>query len=500
MTLISRIVGYLRDVVIARAFGAGFATDAFFVAFRIPNLLRRLFAEGAFTQAFAPILAEYKNRLGFDATRNLVDHVATLLAIILFLVSALGVIGAPLIIYASAYGFVAEPEKFELTVQLLRVVFPYIFFISLVSLAAGILNMYSRFKVPAITPVLLNISFISFALFAAPYFDPPIKALAWAVFLGGILQLAFQIPFLRQIGLLPRFRLDLKDAGVWRVLKLMGPAVFGVSIAQISLLINTLFASFLATGAVSWLYYAERLMEFPSALLGVGLGTVLLPSLAKHYADRDSKEYSALLDWGLRLAIILTVPAALALALLSVPLITTLFNYGAFKEDDVWMTRQALLAYSLGLTGMILVKILAPGFYARQNIKTPVKIALVTLVATQAMNLIFIKPLGHAGLALAISLGACANAGLLFYKLRRQHVYHPQPGWAGYAAKVGIALIAMGIALWFGAGSDQSWLDATAVERGVKLALVVVLGAVAYLGSLALLGFRPRDFLRRAAE
>ncbi|MDQ3195643.1 MAG: murein biosynthesis integral membrane protein MurJ [Burkholderiales bacterium] len=500
MTLISRIVGYIRDVVIARSFGAGFYTDAFFVAFRIPNLLRRLFAEGAFTQAFTPILAEYRNRLGFAATHALVDRVATLLALILFVVTALGVAGAPFIVYASAYGFVAEPDKFDLTVQLLRIVFPYIFFISLVSLAAGILNMYSQFKVPAFTPVLLNVSFISFALFGAPYFDPPIKALAWGVFFGGILQLVFQIPFLRKLGLLPRFKFDMKDAGVWRVLKLMAPAVFGVSIAQISLLINTLLASFLPHGSVSWLYYAERLMEFPSALLGVALGTVLLPSLARHYADRDSTQYSELLDWGLRLAMVLTLPAALALALLSAPLIATLYHYGAFSIEDVAMTRQALLAYSLGLTGMIMVKILAPGFYARQNIKTPVKIALVTLVVTQMFNLIFIWRLQHAGLALAIGLGACTNAGLLYHKLRKHNIYRPQPGWRMYAMKVAIALIAMCVVLWFSAGSDQSWLGGTAVERGLRLSGVIALGAATYLGTLGLLGFRPRDFLRRAAE
>jgi putative peptidoglycan lipid II flippase len=393
MTLLSRILGFVRDTIIARIFGAGLATDAFFVAFRIPNLLRRLFAEGAFSQAFVPILAEYRNRNSAGETRQLVDHVAAFLALALLAVTVLGVIAAPIIIYVSAPGFAAEPAKFALTVDLLRITFPYILFISLTSLAGGILNTWSRFSVPAITPALLNIVFIAFALWAAPYFDPPVKALAWAVFVGGIAQLAFQAPFLLKIRMLPRFKLDFGDSGVWRVMKQMGPAVFGVSISQLSLLINTIFASFLASGSVSWLYYADRLMEFPSALLGVAIGTILLPSLSRHHADAAHEEYAKLLDWGLRLTIMLALPAAVALAVLAIPLVTTLFHYGEFSVNDIYMTRNALVAYSVGLLGLILVKVLAPGFYARQNIKTPVKIALIALVATQAMNLAFIWPL-----------------------------------------------------------------------------------------------------------
>ena len=297
MTLLSRITGFIREMLIARTFGAGLYTDAFFVAFRIPNLLRRLFAEGAFSQAFVPILAEYKTKQGFDATRLLVDHTATLLAIILFVVSAIGMLAAPAIVYASAYGFVNDPQKFAVTTTLLKICFPYILFVSLTALSAGILNTYSQFKVPAFTPVFLNLAMIAATLFAAPYFNPPVLALGWGVFLGGVLQLAFQIPFLLKLKLLPRFRPNFRDPGVWRILKLMGPSVFGVSIAQISLLINTFFASFLITGSVSWLNYADRLMEFPSGLLGVALGTILLPSLAKHYADKSPEEYSKLLDW-----------------------------------------------------------------------------------------------------------------------------------------------------------------------------------------------------------
>ena len=499
MTLVSRILGFVRDAVIARAFGAGLYTDAFFVAFRLPNLLRRLFAEGAFAQAFVPILGEYRNTRTADETRRLIDHVATMLAVVLVFVSAIGMIAAPLIIYLTAPGFAASPDKFAVTVQLLRVTFPYILFISLTSFAGGILNTWSRFSVPAFTPTLLNVSFIVFALWLAPYFDPPVLALAWAVFAGGLLQLGFQLPFLARIGMLPRLRFDPKDPGVWRILKLMGPAVFGVSIGQISLLINTIFASFLVTGSVSWLYYADRLMEFPTGLLGVALGTILLPSLTRSFTDKTSDEYSKLLDWGLRLTFMLALPCALALALLAVPLIATLFHHGAFGVEDVMMTRNALMAYSIGLLGLILVKVLAPGFYARQNIRTPVKIALITLGATQLMNLLFIWDLRHAGLALAISLGACLNAGLLYYKLRRQEIFHPQPGWIAFLARVAVALLVMSAALWWATGEDAVWLMATVWWRIARLSMLVALGAATYFGSLWLLGFRLGDFAKKGS-
>ncbi len=500
MTLISRVFGFIRDVAIARVFGAGLATDAFFVAFKIPNLLRRLFAEGAFSQAFVPILAEYKNRRGEQETRLLIDHVAALLGLALFIVMLIGVAAAPVIIYISAPGFAATPGKFELTVSLLRVTFPYILFVSLVALAGGILNTYSRFSVPALTPVLLNLSFIAFALWAAPYFDPPVMALACAVVTGGVLQLVFQVPFLTRLKLLPRFKLDLKDAAVWRIVRQMGPAVFGVSIGQVSLLINNIFASFLVTGSVSWLYYADRLMEFPTGLLGVALGTILLPSLSKHYADRSVEEYSKLLDWGLRLTLVLALPAAVALAVLAVPLTATLFQYGAFSASDVLATRDAVIAYSVGLTGLILVKVLAPGFYARQDIKTPVRIAIVTLLATQAMNFILVWPLKHAGLALAIGLGACLNAGLLYRTLRRRAIYTPEAGWAVFLLKVGIAVYAMVTVLWLTIGTPTEWLIAGVAQRAGRLAWVVAAGAASYFVALWLLGFRVRDFARRGAE
>lgn len=500
MTLLSRVLGFVRDAVIARVFGAGLMTDAFFVAFKIPNLLRRLFAEGAFSQAFVPILAEYKNRRGPAETRELVNHVAAVLTVALVLVTAVGVAAAPWIVTISAPGFTATPDKFALTVDLLRIVFPYILFIALTACAGGILNTWSRFAVPAFTPVLLNLSFIGFALFAAPWFDPPVMALAWAVFFGGVLQLAFQLPFLARIGMLPRLRLDFRDEGVRRVLKQMAPAVFGVSVGQISLLINTIFASFLVTGSVTWLYFADRLMEFPAGMLGVALGTILLPSLAKCHAEQSVRAYSELLDWGLRLTLLLAVPAAAALALLAVPLVTTLFHYGAFTETDVFHTRDAVIAYSIGLVGLIAVKVLAPGFYARQDIRTPVKIAVVTLVATQLMNLLLVGELRHAGLALSISLGACLNAGLLLRGLLRGAVYSPQPGWGIFVFKLALAVYVMGAVIWLLSGPAQGWLGAGALERIGHLALLVFAGAVAYFATLWGLGFRPRDFARRTAE
>jgi len=500
MTLLSRILGFVRDAVIARVFGAGLMTDAFFVAFKIPNLLRRLFAEGAFSQAFVPILAEYKNRRGTAETRALIDHVAAVLTVALVLVTAVGMVAAPLIVTVSAPGFVATPEKFALTVDLLRIVFPYILFIALTACAGGILNTWSRFAVPAFTPVLLNLSFIGFALLAAPWFDPPVMALAWAVFVGGALQLAFQLPFLARVGMLPRLRLNFRDEGVRRVLKQMAPAVFGVSVGQVSLLINTIFASFLVTGSVTWLYFADRLMEFPAGLLGVALGTILLPSLAKCHAEQSVQAYSDLLDWGLRLTLLLAVPAAAALALLAVPLVSTLFHYGAFTETDVIHTRNAVIAYSIGLVGLIAVKVLAPGFYARQNIRTPVRIAVITLVFTQLLNLLLIWDLRHAGLALSISLGACLNAVLLLRGLRRGGIYMPQPEWGVFVLKLALAVYVMGAVLWVLSGDATSWLTARAMERVGRMAMLVFAGSGAYFLTLWLLGFRLQHFSRRGSD
>jgi putative peptidoglycan lipid II flippase len=499
MTLLSRITGFVRDWVIAFMFGAGAVTDAFFVAFRIPNLLRRLFAEGAFSQAFVPVLGEYRKQRGDEATRVLAGKVLTTLAAWLFVATLIGVVAAPAVVYLFAGGFAKDPDKFQLTVQLLRICFPYILFMSLVSFAAGVLNTYGSFKGPAFTPVLLNLSFITFALLVAPRLERPVFALAWAVFVGGIIQAAFQIPFLRHIGMLPRPRWDPGDEGVRKILRLMAPAVLGVSVAQISLLINTQIASWLPDGAVSWLHYADRLMEFPSALLGVALGTVILPALVRHHQADDPAAYSRVLDWGLRLVLLLALPAAVALGLLAVPLVATLFWHGdLFTRHDVLMTRHALIGYAVGLGGIVAVKILAPGFYARQNIRTPVKVAIATLVVTQLLNIAFVPWLGHAGLALSISVASCFNAGWLWYLMRRSGGYHPEPEWAAFLLKLAVALYLMGGAIWFSMGTEASWFALTAGARVARLALVIAAGASAYFTSLALMGFRLRDFTRQS--
>ncbi len=504
MTFLSRILGFVRDTLIARIFGAGLATDAFFVAFKIPNLLRRVSAEGAFSQAFVPILAEYKIKRTQAETHALINHVASLMGVFLLGVTILGMLAAPLIVGVTAPGFVHQPGKFELTIELLRITFPYILFISLVSLAGGVLNTYSKFQIAAFTPVWLNVAFIVASLFVAPYFDNSIRVLAWAVFVGGILQLLFQWPYLRQLGLVPRYELNWQDEGVRRILKLMGPAIFGVSVAQISIVLNNIFASFLQTGSVSWLYYADRLMEFPTGVLGVALGTILLPSLSKAFAaktdgQKNEDEYSQLLDWGLRLTFILAAPAAVALAVLAQPLVASLFHYGKFTPHDVEMTQQAVMAYSLGLLGLIVVKVLAPGFYARQNVKTPVKIAIFTLVLTQLMNLAFVFGLGlhHAGLALAIGLGACVNAGLLYYHLRSHQIYQPLPGWFAFCAKLLAALLWMALALYYFSGQAGDWMHMETLVKLVWISLLVLVGAVVYFATLYALGLRPKDFVKR---
>ena len=504
MTMISRVTGLVRELLVARAFGASIYTDAFFVAFRIPNLLRRLFAEGAFSQAFVPILAEYKNQKGEVATKQLVDHVATVLAWALVITCLLGIAASPIIVYLMATGLKSHSEAFDASIIMTRLMFPYIGFMSFVALAGGVLNTWREFKIPAFTPVLLNLSFIAASLFLAPHLGQPVYALAIAVIVGGILQLAAQLPPMKKIGMLPRISWNplgaISDPGVRRVLRQMVPATFAVSVAQISLIINTNIASRLANGSVSWLSYADRLMELPTALLGVALGTILLPSLSKAHADNDSAEYSALLDWGLRLTFLLAMPAAVALATLSEPLTTTLFHYGKFDTQSVTMTSRALIAYGVGLIGLILVKILAPGFYAKQDIRTPVKIAILVLVATQLMNLLFVPWIAHAGLALSIGLGACLNAAFLYWGLRRRGIYVAHSGWGVFLARLAGALFLLaGAALW--TAGHFNWLELRAhpLQRVAALGIVIVVCGSTYFGALLAMGFRFRDFKRVSA-
>ncbi|WP_395479941.1 murein biosynthesis integral membrane protein MurJ [Candidatus Curculioniphilus buchneri] len=496
MTFISRILGFIRDTVIARVFGAGMATDAFFIAFKLPNLLRRIFAEGAFSQIFISVLVGYKNEQGDTETRNFIAYIAGILTLILTLITVFGMLTAPWIIFITAPGFSDTPEKSALTTALLRITFPYILLISLTSLIGIILNTWNCFSVPAFTPTLLNISIICFSLLATPLFNPPIMTLAWAVIVGGILQLSYQLPHLKKIGMMVMPKLRFHNSDVWRVLRLMGPAMLGVSVSQISLLINNILLSYLVSGSVSWIYYADRLMEFPSSILGVALGTILMPSLSRTFSNGDHDEYSRVLDWGLRLCFILALPSAIALGILSHPLTVVLFQYGKFTSFDVMMTQQALMGYSIGLIGMILVKVLASGFYSRQDIKTPMYIAIVTLIVTQIMNLLFIDLLKHAGLSLSIGLAACLNAGLLYWQLCRQKLFQPQPGWFRFLWKLIMAVFIMAITLIYCLTIMPDWTQGTMLYRLTRLIGLVTLGVITYFSTLWLLtGCKLRDIL-----
>ncbi|MEY2684733.1 MAG: murein biosynthesis integral rane protein MurJ [Pseudomonadota bacterium] len=508
LTLASRITGLVRELLIAATFGASAQTDAFNVAFRIPNLLRRLFAEGAFSQAFVPVLAASRTTDGDEATKVLIDQVATVLAWALLVTCVLGVVGAPVLVWAMASGLLQNPAGFDTAVLLTRWMFPYIGFMSLVALAAGILNSWKRFALPAATPVLLNVAMIGAAWWGAPWLAargvPPIYAMAGGVVLGGVLQLGVQLPVLHRLGLLPRLsvtwgglRLAWRHPGTRRITTLMAPALLGVSVAQISLLINTQIASHLGTGSVSWLTYADRLMEFPTALLGVALGVVLLPQLAGAKAGGDNDRYSGLLDWGLRWVVLVAVPCAVALLTFAQPLVAVLYHYGAFTTGDVQQTARALMGYGVGLVGLIAIKVLAPGYYASQDIRTPVRIAVVVLVCTQVLNALLVPYLAHAGLALAIGLGAWLNAGWLLAGLLRRGVYQPQPGWARLGLQVVAASAVLAVFLLW-AGGRYSWLEAGQAGSRVLAVAAVVSGAVVvYFGVLLLSGLNLRQFVRR---
>ena len=498
MTLASRVTGLARESLKAAVFGAGPAMDAFEAAFRLPNLLRRLFAEGAFSQAFVPILAEYRRTRGSRDTRDLVSRMASLLAVILLGVTVAGVLAAPWLVYLLAGAFVRDPAKAALTSDLIRVVFPYVLFVSLTSLAGSVLNVYGRFAIPAFTPVLLNLSMIVATIFVAPHVDPPVMALAFGVAAGGVAQLVLQFAALARIGMLPLPRFDWRDEGVRRVLRNMAPAIVGVSAAQISILVNTQLAALLGDGRIAWISYADRLMEFPSALLGVAVATVLLPTLARHGGEGNEAQYSSLLDWGLKLVLLLAVPAAVALWLLAVPLVSTLYQYGRFAATDTLATRAALIGYSVGLVGIVAVKILAPGFYARQDVRTPVRVAIVAVFLAMTLSMLLMQTsLGHAGLTLATSLGAMFNATVLLILLRRRRRYVPGQGWPLFLLKVAAATAVLAGVLVAAAGPAALWIEASRAERVVRLALVVAAGAAAYFGALGLLGFRPSDFSRR---
>ncbi|QYF93991.1 murein biosynthesis integral membrane protein MurJ [Massilia sp. PAMC28688] len=501
MTMLSRITGLLRESLMARAFGSGVFMDAFIVAFRLPNLLRRLFAEGAFSQAFVPLLSEYKTKNGEADTKNLVDQAATFLVWATVLISVLGIVGAPLLISLITDPDSQTPESRDATIWMTRFMFPYIVCMSFVAMAGGILNTWRQFKIPAFTPVLLNLSSIFGSLVLYKYTSLPIYGLAVAVMLGGLLQVGLQIPALLKIGMLPRLSMNplraLRDVGVRRILKQMVPALMGVGAAQVSLLINTAIASSLGPGSVSSLNWADRLMEFPTAMLGVALGTILMPGLAKANAGGDSEEYSGLLNWGLRLTFLLALPSAVGLAILATPVLATVLNYGNFSAAATEAASAPLIAYCVSLIGIIAVKTLTPAFFARQDFQTPLRIAIGVVVAVQLMNLVFVPALGVAGLALSIGVGACINALCLYVLLRKRGIFKPQPGWIMFFIKLALAVTVMGAIGWY-ASAQYVWTgpQVNGWLRAGLLTAIISTCMVAYFGVLGVLGFRVRDFKR----
>jgi putative peptidoglycan lipid II flippase len=507
MTLMSRVTGLARDIAFSSWFGAGVVMDAFTVAFKIPNLLRRFFAEGAFSQAFVPVISEYRMHRSQAATRELVDRVAGTLGLALFVVTLVGVIAAPLLIFAfaPAPGFRSD-GRFPLAVDMLRLTFPYVLFVSLTALAGSILNAYRRFAVAAFTPVLLNVVMILFAGWVEPRIDPPGLGLAAGVFAAGVVQLCFQVPFLRSLGMLPRPRWDVAHEGVRRIGKLMLPAIFGSSVAQISILLDTLIASFLAAGSISWLYFSERLVEFPLGVFGIALATVILPRLSEHHATESKETFSATLDWALRIVLVIGVPAALALAVLAEPLLTTLFHRGVFTARDVAMSAASLRAYAPGLLGFILVKVLAPGYFARQDTRTPVRVGVQALILGMSLSVVFVVVLAktawapaHSGIAAATACAALFNAGLLLRGLLRSGVYRAGAGWRLLTLRVLVPSAVMTIVLLLTLAAWGDWLAMSSVGRVLSLAMLVGAGTAVYFGTCYLCGLRFRDLTLRVA-
>ncbi|QLE99414.1 murein biosynthesis integral membrane protein MurJ [Neptunomonas phycophila] len=494
MTLLSRVLGLVRDVVIANLFGATGSADAFFVAFKIPNFLRRLFAEGAFSQAFVPVLSEYRTQRTLADVQLLVNRVAGTLGAILLLVTLIAVAASPIVTAVFAPGFyMHETVKFDLASDMLRITFPYLLLISLTAFAGAILNSYERFAVPAFTPVLLNVCLIGCALFLTPIMDEPVMALAWGVLMAGAVQLCFQLPFLWHLRLLPKPRWGWQDEGVQRILMLMLPALFGVSVAQINLLLDTVLASFLQTGSVSWLYYSDRLSELPLGVFGIAISTVILPSLSRKHASQSTDSFAHTLDWAVRMILLIGLPSAVALVMLAEPLIITLFKYGAMTERDVAMSAMSLRAYGVGLLAFMLIKVLAPGYFSRQDMKTPVKIAIQAMMANMVFNLLLIFPFQHVGLAAATSMSAFLNAGLLLRGLLKEGVFVWQPGWGLYLVRLIVALLTLASVIYWLSPSVTQWLAADIWSRAVLMGRVVGVGVVAYFAVLVGLGMRLRD-------
>lgn len=494
MTLMSRLVGFARDMILAQLFGAQAGMDAFYVAFRIPNFMRRLFAEGAFSQAFVPVLAEYQQTRTVDEVRTFIARIAGQLGVILSIVTVIGVLAAPVIIFIFAPGFGENSVRSLLATEMLRLTFPFLMLVSLTAMAGAILNTYGYFGVPAFTPVLLNICMILAALYLCPLLSQPVVGLAWGVLIAGIAQLLFQIPFLYQRKLLVKPKLVWSDPGVKRVLKLMIPALFGVSIAQINLMVDSIFASFLKVGSVTWLYYTDRLTDFPLGVFGVAIATVILPHLSRRHAEQSNEKFSRALDWGLRLLLLIGIPSALGLSLFAMPLIAGCFAYGAFSADDVIQTQKSLIALGSGVPAFMMVKVLASGFYARQDIKTPVKVGALVMLINSLLCLVFIWPLAHAGLTLASALAGYINCAILLFLLKRRGIYQPMTGWLKYILQLGVANTAVAVYLLLMTGSMSFWLAQSPVLRLTWLLAHVTVAVLIYFVSLYVTGIRPAQF------
>lgn len=500
MTLLSRVFGLLRDITLATVFGASGGMDAFIIAFKIPNFMRRLFAEGAFSQAFVPVFSEYKEKRSREQLQDLVNHVAGKLGGILLLTTALGSMAAPLLAMVFAPGFfLHDAERFQLTWEMLRITFPYLFFIALTAFAGGILNSFNRFAIPAFTPILLNLCMIGAALWLAPFFDPPLMALAWGVALAGLLQFLIQLPYLKKLGLIPRPRFKRHHEGVSKILKLMLPAIIGSSVAQINLLLDTVIASFLVAGSVSWLYYSDRLLEFPLGILGIAAATVILPALSKQYARQSTEEFNQTLNWAIQLMLIIALPASIGLFLLAGPILSTLFQHGMFTASDTYMASLSLMAYMVGLPGFIMIKILAPGYYSRQDTRTPVRIAIIAMITNMVLNIAFVVPMvileyeaPHVGLALATSLAAYLNAFMLYRGLRQSGVFTPASSWPKLLTQITVAIVCMGLVLIQLTPALVNWGGWTLLDRIERITGLIIIASTVYFAVLLLLGLRPR--------
>ena len=496
MTMLSRVFGLARDVVVANLFGTSAGADAFFVAFKIPNFFRRLFAEGAFSQAFVPVLSEYRSSKAERDVRQLVNSVAGVLGLVLLLITALAVMGAPWLTALFAPGFMEDAHKYGLASDMLRITFPYLLLISLTAFAGSILNSYGYFAIPSFTPVLLNLVLISAALWLTPLFAEPVMGLAWGVFIAGLVQLFFQFPFLIKMGLMPRPRLDYRHEGVKRIFILMAPALFGVSVSQINLLLDTVLASFLQTGSVSWLYYSDRLAELPLGIFGIAIATVILPSLSRKHSTKSHQAFSETLDWAMKVVLLMGLPAAVALIVLAEPLVTSLFYYGALEQRDVFMSAMSLRAYALGLLAFMLIKVLAPGYFSRQDMKTPVKIGIWAMCANMVFNLILIWPLQHTGLALATAISSWMNALWLLHGLVKREVYHRGSGWLLFVLRIALAVVVMVMTVMWMNVDINVWFDMSLWERVLKLLCLVVVGVISYFSVLMLSGMNLKSLVK----